>query len=142
MPGTGRYGVRVYPGLDRILPSPRPTVAPPRTRIYYNGGANTSASEATSEGTEDVPTLEWSASQPTAVVTLPAMGYKLVLPDDGSDDDDGFQFETFRITHDERIVGDDGESFVDVEVVDSIGFQNRTSLVRKFELKNSSRSGG
>lgn len=132
--------IRIHPSLNQIYPTPRKLPTPPRSRVLFNAAQNSPATRETTEGSEDVPTLQWEASVATDVVTLGSLGYKITLPDpDEQDEDDGFQFEEFRVTHTERIFGDDGESFVDVEVIDQIGFRNRTDLVRKFLLESVSR---
>lgn len=107
---------------------------PERSNVYFNGGTNSNGATQDTEG-EDIPTLEWSASCGTEVTTLEARGYTLTLSND-DEDPDVFQIEDFRITHEERIFGDDGESFVDIEVIDQIDFRNKAELVRKFSLSN------
>lgn len=107
--------IRVPGGLEQVV---RPFVnARPvgeRARFFLVGGDT--PSEPASEPEEGF-TFAWRAKVETT--TIDAMGWSFTV--DLNEDED----ELTRSTSVRRIMGDDGESFVDVEVIDSISFKDR-----------------
>jgi hypothetical protein len=89
---------------------------------FYFYGQRTLGEDKNTEG-QDVPVLKWTASAQPKVLTLDAMGVKVVWPDDN---DGNSLFESFRITHPETIHDPDNpDTSVDVDVIDQVGLKKK-----------------
>lgn len=112
----------------------RPFVSAPSlpTRVRPDEVTQPSESASSSSTEPGLVSLSWSARAGVNTTDLPSMG---VLLSTGDDDFD--QFELTRNTSTVRVENpDDSDQFVDVEVINSITFANKSKQKRTYTLNN------